>query len=303
MTEKPLISIITPSLNRAGMIETAIESVLAQNYPHFEHIIVDGGSTDGTLEILSKYTHLRAFSAQDAGMYDALNRGLALAQGEIIGFLNTDDIYPDGTLESVSHLYNTHQFVHVILGNVSLYDKNGLQKTISIGSKPDDLIYNITLGTPIFNAWFFSKAIFERTGLFDPSLKIAGDRDLLLRVWLSRPKVVKNERVVYFYQIHDDSLTFSNLTQKNIPIWKEYLLIIERYLSQSPPEIAQRLLRKWAYSVTLELATQAIHAKDIRLFLKYFARGMKYDGRWVLSFLSRLIFYLFKKIWIINGQN
>ena len=74
------ISIITPSFNRCGMITQAIESVLAQNYPHFEHIIVDGGSTDGTLDILSKYSHLKIISEPDKGMYDALNKGLNIAR-------------------------------------------------------------------------------------------------------------------------------------------------------------------------------------------------------------------------------
>jgi len=79
MIEKLLISIISSSLNLAGMILTAIECVLTQNYPSFEHIIVDGGSTDGTLDILVKFPHLKVFSGQDMGMYDALNRGLVLA--------------------------------------------------------------------------------------------------------------------------------------------------------------------------------------------------------------------------------
>ena len=98
----PKVSIITPSYNRAGMIETAIQSVLSQNYPEVEHIIMDGGSTDGTLEVLKKYPHLRVVSEPDQGMYDALNKGLNLAHGEIIGFLNTDDFYAPGVFAKIA---------------------------------------------------------------------------------------------------------------------------------------------------------------------------------------------------------
>src|SRR4030042_6702378 len=88
-----LISIITPSLNRVHFINDAIHSIMEQNYAEFEHIIIDGGSTDGTLELLSKYPHLKVTSERDRGMYDALNKGLAKIQGDIVGFLNTDDTY------------------------------------------------------------------------------------------------------------------------------------------------------------------------------------------------------------------
>src|SRR4030066_1952836 len=97
----PKVSIITPSYNRAGMIETAIQSVLSQNFPEVEHIIIDGGSTDGTLDVLKKYPHLRVVSEPDQGMYDALNKGLNLATGEIIGFLNTDDYYAPSVFDKI----------------------------------------------------------------------------------------------------------------------------------------------------------------------------------------------------------
>ena len=91
----PRLSIITPSLNRARYIEEAIESVLRQNYSDIEHIIIDGGSTDGTFEILARYPHLKTISEPDNGMYDALNKGLNIATGEIVGFLNSDDVYAE----------------------------------------------------------------------------------------------------------------------------------------------------------------------------------------------------------------
>ena len=88
------LSIITPTLNRAHFLEEAIESVRAQDFPDCEHLIVDGGSTDGTLEMLARHPHLRVVSEPDRGLYDALNKGLRLGSGEIVGLLNSDDIQP-----------------------------------------------------------------------------------------------------------------------------------------------------------------------------------------------------------------
>ena len=89
----PIITIITPSLNRAKFIEEAIKSVLNQDYPPVEHIIMDGGSTDGTLDILNSYSHLTVISQPDHGMYDAINKGIRMAKGNIIGIRNSDDYY------------------------------------------------------------------------------------------------------------------------------------------------------------------------------------------------------------------
>jgi glycosyltransferase involved in cell wall biosynthesis len=91
MSQLSLISIITPSFNQGCFIEATVRSVLDQEYPDLEHIIVDGGSTDGTREILARYPHLIVISEPDRGQAEAMNKGLRLATGEIIGWLNSDD--------------------------------------------------------------------------------------------------------------------------------------------------------------------------------------------------------------------
>ncbi len=90
------LSVVTVSLNQAAYIEANIRSVLAQAYPGVEHIVVDGGSTDGTLDILKRYPHLRWISEPDTGQSNALNKGIAMATGEIVGWLNSDDTYEPG---------------------------------------------------------------------------------------------------------------------------------------------------------------------------------------------------------------
>src|SRR5215467_1765166 len=121
--EMPKISIVTPSFNHDGFIEEALLSVKKQNYPNLEHIVVDGGSTDGTLEILQRYGsqpgwgHLRWTSEPDHGQSDALNKGFRLAQGDIVGWLNSDDRYRVGCLQKIVQAFSTHSQADVIYGD------------------------------------------------------------------------------------------------------------------------------------------------------------------------------------------
>jgi glycosyltransferase involved in cell wall biosynthesis len=102
----PRISIITPTLNRASYLERAILSVLSQNYPDLEYIVVDGGSNDGTLEILKKYSaEVQYVSEKDRGQSDAINKGLRIASGDILGYINSDDEYEPGALLHVGRFF------------------------------------------------------------------------------------------------------------------------------------------------------------------------------------------------------
>src|ERR1700761_5899979 len=115
------ISIITPCLNAETSIVRAIESVRDQNYKNWEHIIVDGGSTDGTLAILAKYPHLKVRSGPDAGQADAMNKGIEMASGDIISFLNADDYYfPEAFLKVAEAFDDQTDFV---VGNVLVKSK------------------------------------------------------------------------------------------------------------------------------------------------------------------------------------
>ena len=98
-------SVITPCLNRVQLIGATIESVIAQDYPNFEHWIIDGGSKDGTLDLLKRYRHLRVVSEVDRGVYDAMNKGIRLATGEIVVLLNSDDLLARGALSFVADIF------------------------------------------------------------------------------------------------------------------------------------------------------------------------------------------------------
>jgi glycosyltransferase involved in cell wall biosynthesis len=117
MKNTPLISIITPSFNSGKYIERAIQSVLCQEYDNWEHIIVDGGSTDGTLEILKKYSHLKWTSEPDKGIYDAMNKGIDMARGEWVYFMGADDeLFGNNILSKIAPLLISSR--SVLYGNV-----------------------------------------------------------------------------------------------------------------------------------------------------------------------------------------
>ena len=107
------ISVITACLNRKEFIGAAIESVLAQNYPHFEHWIIDGGSSDGTHEVLKRYPHLNVLSEPDRGVYDAWNKGIDRADGDVIAILNSDDMYAAGAFHKCAGLFAASPFAPV----------------------------------------------------------------------------------------------------------------------------------------------------------------------------------------------
>src|SRR3990172_9317584 len=144
-----LITIITPSYNRAGMIRAAIESVLAQNCLAVEHIVIDSGSTDGTLTLLKRYSHLRVISEPDGGMYDALNKGLHLACGEIVGLLNSDDYYEPHVFAAIIHMFEQDPELDAVIGGARVFhEENGREETLAIHPAPSasQLAERLTLG-------------------------------------------------------------------------------------------------------------------------------------------------------------
>ena len=158
------ISIITPSYNQGRFIEDAIQSVLAQEYEHFEHIIVDACSTDDTLERLKKYTHLNWRSEPDEGQSDALNKGFMRASGDIIGWLNADDFYLPGTFKKVAAAL-ADENIEGVYSNIKFCDKNG---QIEGELKSHSPLKYLSL----FHSYIPSESLFFKRTILDNGLKI-----------------------------------------------------------------------------------------------------------------------------------
>jgi glycosyltransferase involved in cell wall biosynthesis len=174
--QKPKFSIVTVVLNGEAHIENCIRSVISQDEPNLEYIIIDGGSTDNTLRIVDKYkdsiTYLQ--SKPDGGIYHAINKGLEISRGEIIGILNSDDQYTSDAFRLVSEMHaRLTSESHVIYGAIELNDS--ISKTQFLSH--DDLIARM-----IFHpATFITKRTYEELGPYNHNFKVAGDYDFMLR--------------------------------------------------------------------------------------------------------------------------
>lgn len=182
-TTYPKISIVTVSFNQGQFIEDNILSVINQNYPNVEHIIIDAGSTDGTIDILKKYdNYLNWTSEPDKGQSDGLNKGFKKATGEIIGWFNSDDRIPLGALHKVARFFIENPDEIAVVGNQSIIDENGeLIRVVKSRSYSYDYLVNHARGITQ-NSTFFKKEVFEKTGYLDETLHYAMDRDLFIRI-------------------------------------------------------------------------------------------------------------------------
>ncbi len=174
------ISIITISYNAKVTIEKTLKSVATQSFKNIEHIIIDGGSKDGTLEICKNYHHIAKITSEpDKGVYDAFNKGLKLATGDIVGFLNADDVYYSN--DSVSEIIAAfNQNIDCIYGDLVYVNEKGrvIRNWISRTHKPG-LAKKAWM--PAHPTFYCRKNLYERLGGYNDSFKIAGDFELCLR--------------------------------------------------------------------------------------------------------------------------
>jgi glycosyltransferase involved in cell wall biosynthesis len=282
----PKITIITPSLNRVEFIAEAIESVIRQEYPNVEHIILDGGSTDGTLDALAKYPHLKVVSEPDQGMYEALNKGLTLATGEWIGFLNTDDFYTAGTFGIVENLFNGNK-VEAAAGQTNLFlqKKDGTTSIIRQNKilTEQKLWRELIFANPGFNGWFFKRGVFDQIGHFDSTYRISGDRDFLIRFLLSGLAYVLIDQVLYHYRAHDSSLTLSQTSAHVFEIADENLRTAEQYIKSVPENICRDLMRQRTRT-TISVAARYLSTGSYQKALHFMKLGYGYDKFWPIKF-------------------
>jgi glycosyltransferase involved in cell wall biosynthesis len=184
MNDTLLVSIVTPSFNQARYLEAALLSVLEQDYPNLQYIVVDGGSTDGSLEIIKKYADRLAWwiSEPDKGHADALNKGFAHADGQIFAWLNSDDTYyPGAVSEAVAYLH-AHPDVGMVYGNADLTDHDG-QVIGRFASRQTDYRRLLRGSVHIPQATTFYRAdLWRRLGPLDLSLFFGFDYDLWVRL-------------------------------------------------------------------------------------------------------------------------
>ncbi len=240
----PRITVVTPSYNQVAYLEQTIHSVLDQHYPNLEYIIMDGGSTDGSVEIVRRYADRLAYwvSEPDGGQAVALNRGFARATGDLLTWINSDDLLLPGSLARAAQAYSADPQA-VLLGDVIHFD---LSERLSFLIRQRQ----VTLANMVAYwhkgwAWnqpgmFFPRAVWEEIGPLDERLRYVFDREWMCRVLLTDTPLIYLKTPAAAFRLHADSKTMGETTK-----WgREQLDVTRRYASHFP-RLAVRKIEAW----------------------------------------------------------
>lgn len=224
----PRISIVTPSYNQAQYLEETIRSVLLQGYPNLEYIIIDGGSTDGSVEIIKKYEPWLTYwvSEPDRGQSHAINKGFARCSGEILNWLNSDDFLLPGALNLVAKniLKGTTEF-YIIAGNALMITSKGqLIPRLHIREAQGWIRkLGVKWEGGIQASWFFSKALYLALGGINESLHYCMDIDLSFRWVKQSPEYLIEEKPLAVYREHREAKTLKNKKQSMMERYELYI--------------------------------------------------------------------------------
>jgi glycosyltransferase involved in cell wall biosynthesis len=240
----PKITLVTPCLNAVRYIEQTFRSVIFQGYPNLEYIVVDGGSTDGTLEIIRKYEQHFTWwiSEPDQGMYDALNKGFARSSGEIMGWISATDMLHVGSLFVVGSVFRDLPQVEWITGIPTGFNEEGM--TVGVGAKPPRWSWpRFLMGANHYiqqESTFWRRSLWDRAGGYvDASLRNGGDFELWVR-FFRHAKLYPVNALIGGYRFHFDSLGLQNL-KKIHEIHDEIVAKELKCLKMGPVKIIAKL--------------------------------------------------------------
>ncbi|MCS7316162.1 MAG: glycosyltransferase family 2 protein [Bryobacterales bacterium] len=284
MAAYPLVSVVTAVYNLADFIEETVLSVLGQDYPRIEYIVMDGGSTDGTLEILAKYRdRVRIISGRDRGTADAINRAFRLSTGEIFAFLNGDDTYLPGAVRTAVECLLAHPEAGGVYGEANWITEDGcvIERYPTHPYDPALLAHECYICQP---ACFLRREVFLKAGLLDPDLECVFDYDLWIRVSRIAP-LVKTDAVLANSRMRRSGKTLGQRRR----VFAEALRVLKRHYGYVPFE--------WIYSYTafrIDRRDQFFEPlrPSVTKLLASLALGVKWNGWRAPQFLLEWIRWL-----------
>lgn len=222
MPDLPSITVVTPTFNAAATIEETLASIHSQGYERLEHVVVDGGSTDGTLELLERESaagRLRFVSEPDDGLSDAFNKGVAMATGDFIGWLNADDVYEPGALNAVGAAIAAQPDAEWAVGRCKIMGGDSEESRKAVTAYKNFLLKRFSLRLYLTNnfvsspATFAKRSVLDEIGALDVRFKYSADYDLWLRLARRGDPVFVDADVARF-RMADDSLSITGFEQQ-----------------------------------------------------------------------------------------
>jgi glycosyltransferase involved in cell wall biosynthesis len=293
------ISIVLPVLNRAGLIARAIRSVVDEGADGVEVIVVDGGSTDDTCSIARSFPGVRVIEAPGSSIWEAVNVGIRHAEGALIGHLNSDDRLSPGALSEIRAAEAQAPAAAIIRGQarfVAVDDRGGFLSLptfdAAVAGRLD--LEALTVGPTANNACFVRADTYLRLGGYDESLKIAADREWLLRAVLADTFVHQINTPVYEYLVHESSMTVApRLPDRKVYVAyiHEHLAIASRYLPGTTGR-NRRLLRAWHAQETLRLISWGWNTPG---FAAQIAHVFKISPAWPLWSIGPLVSFVIRR--------
>lgn len=300
----PLFTIITPTLNASATLEDAVCSAMRQGI-ECEHLIMDGCSSDRTLEIAHSFPHLTVHSGRDRGLYDAMNRGAFFARGEWLIFLQADDWLPEGALLAFQAALEKNPAAEILAGSAEAVHQVGENLWETRWQRTSDAdkaltVEKIALGEPMLNARAIRKSLFKKAGPFDLAYSLASDRDFLLKLTALQPLAATIEVPTYRYRWHEGSRTMNAGNSLSRRLTAENLAIARKHLTDPSWAAEDKLsLRDWHSRQAIQSAMCALEAYDVFGFFKVLPSAVTHNPAWLLGFLREFGYGLLH--WVGHG--
>jgi hypothetical protein len=307
---EPRFSIVVPSFNQGAYIGEALESIATQAGADLEVVVMDGGSKDQTTSVLRRYENrlpLRWVSEPDSGLYEALNKAIEAARGEWIGWLNTDDLYPEGTLDRVRQ-WADDDSIDIVTGDAEIFaaGADGDRVTVRRCQHYRTRYFEATnnnLAISHLNACFLRRRLLRAVGTFDTRYRICADRDYLLRLMRHAPRAQHIGAVSCLYRAHSSSLTMSGLAggtseglSRDSPAWSELCDICSDHLARNEtPAAAQKWCRDTLREITARRFAAQLLDANLNGLRTVTASGFSTGPRWLISVGRSLIAAIAKR--------
>jgi glycosyltransferase involved in cell wall biosynthesis len=284
-------SIVTPCLNRVHTLDRMFRSVRVQALQNYEHIIVDGGSTDGSLERIRQEQGVELIVVPREGIYAAINRGIAKARGDIVVLLNTDDELCSGAFASVLNAFALDSSLDGVFSSVEFEnDLSGLRTQIDNPGICALSARNCTSGNVLTNGKIFTRNALNRVGQFDPRWRMLSDRDFMLRAFGLGLKLTFIREPIYRYHRHIGSLTVSDVG-RNRDIVREAIEISSLRYSEERGTSLEKWYRSWhAFARAYGIYDQCLEGEWFQA-QRTLVQGLRADPLFLFGAAEELYFH------------